>query len=174
MTQAGGFMRQSGFRAYSYFRVLLIGVVLGLIAPSLHADALPEARDFSGDAKVAKKSNIPILVFFAAQGCSYCELVETLYLQPLFADKTYKGKILFRVVRTESGTNLKDFNGKKTNHEDFASAQGVSFTPVIRLYNARGKELTELYGYTSPDFYSWELTKTIDDSIAKLGRANKG
>ena len=167
-------MRQSGFRAYSYFRVLLIGVVLMLMAPSLHADALPEARDLGRDAKVAKKNNIPILVFYATDGCPYCETVETLYLQPLFANKTYQGKVLFRVVRTESGTRLKDFNGKKTNHEDFASAQGVSFTPVIRLYNARGKELTELYGYTTPDYYSWELTKAIDDSIAKLKLAKKG
>jgi thioredoxin-related protein len=166
-------MRQPGFKVYSYFRVLLIGMVLSLVVPSLYADALPEARDFSGDAKVAKKNNIPILVFFATHGCPYCELVETLYLQPLFTDKTYQGKILFRVVRTESATSLKDFNGKRTNHEDFASAEGVSFTPVIRLYNASGKELTELYGYTSPDYYSRELTIAIDDSIAKLALAKK-
>lgn len=167
-------MRQSGFKVYGYFRVLLMAMALGLMAPSLVADTLPEARDFSGDAKVAKKNNIPILVFFATRGCPYCEEVETLYLQPLFADKTYKGKVLFRVVRTDSATSLKDFNGKRTNHEDFASAEGVSFTPVIRLYNASGKELTELYGYTTPDFYSWELTKAINDSIAKLALAKKG
>jgi thioredoxin-related protein len=167
-------MRLSGFKGVGYFRVLLMAMAMSLVAPSLYADALPEARDFSRDAKVAKRKNIPILVFFATRDCPYCETVETLYLQPLYASKTYKGKVLFRVVRTESVTSLRDFNGKRTDHEDFASAQGVFFTPVIRLYNASGKELSELYGYTSPDYYSGELTNLIDKSIAKLALAKKG
>lgn len=153
--------------------VLLLGMAVGLSSLPLRADQLPEARDFTLDAKIAKKKNLPILVFFYADFCEYCHEVRTLYLHPLSVSKAYRNKLLFRAVNTGAVTSLRDFQGKKTSHEGFASAEAVGFTPVIRIYDADGKELGELYGYTTPDFYSWELTKVINRSIAKLRAAKK-
>ena len=159
--------------AGKYFRQLFISIILGVaftLVPQAYADEqpLPVAKNLVEDARLAKKKNIPILVFFAAPDCPYCEEVEELYLKPMFNSKKYAGKVIFRVIRIDSVRRLRDFRGNLTSHDKFSSGLFVNFTPTIRLFRYDGKELTELYGYGSPDYYYYDLQETIRKSINKL------
>lgn len=133
------------------------------------ADELPLAKNLQKDARKAARAQTPILVFFAADSCPYCHEVEDLYLTPMYESGDYAGKLLFRVVRIESANFLRDFSGRRVDHETFAEDEGVALTPVIRFYGPAGDELTpELIGYTTPDFYGGYLEQAIADSISKL------
>ncbi len=136
------------------------------VCPIVAAD-LPVATDLAGDAQRSKRELVPILVFFSADYCPYCEPVNELHLTPLFESRQYVRDIMFRVVDVDGSTSVRDFNGQHTDHKSFAESEGVSLTPVIRLYGHDGKELVpELLGYSSADFYGAYLERAIVTAIA--------
>jgi thiol-disulfide isomerase/thioredoxin len=148
--------------------VLLLGV-LALGALPAAAEPLPVARDFKQDTLTAGAHPKPVLVFFTADFCPYCQQVEELYLRPLHARGDYGGKILMRVVHSDSHRTLRDFDGRQTDHESFARREGGAFTPVVRLYAPDGRELAPaLRGYSSPDLYLGMLEQAIETSIVQL------
>lgn len=126
------------------------------------------ASDLRADAKHAARHGTPILVFFAADSCPFCHLVEDLHLRPMQARGVYGDKLLIRVVRTERAQALTDFDGRKTDHGSFARRERATFTPTVRLYGPGGEELARpVIGY-SADFYSGMLEQAIDDAFARL------
>lgn len=127
------------------------------------AEGLPPARDFIADGA----GRAPILVFFTNASCPYCREVENLYLRPMHARGDYRGQLLIRVVEVGGSAPLTDFAGQHMNHGEFARRERVAFTPVIRLYDAAGRELVpQLFGYTTPDFYLGYLEQAIEQAIA--------
>ncbi len=132
------------------------------------AEVLPPARDFVADARVSGNGAAPILVFFTSESCPYCREVENLYLRPMQERGTYRGRLLIRTVEVGGAAPLTDFAGRQTTHGEFARRERVSFTPVIRLYGADGRELVpQLLGYTTPDFYLGYLEQAIEQAIAR-------
>ena len=153
------------------YRDLLLPIMLSLalISTSHGAQALPAANDLHADGQLARQQNIPILVFYAASWCHYCEEVQALYLEPMHRSGDYRGRLLFRLVDIDSDTVLRDFQGRQTTQRRFAHAQGVGFTPIVRFYDGQGRELaTELYGYASPDFYAGLLEQAITGAQQQL------
>ncbi|GMR18441.1 MAG: hypothetical protein BMS9Abin33_0853 [Gammaproteobacteria bacterium] len=147
--------------------------ILILSVMTAAAAGLPLVTDLREDGREAGRLGMPILVFFYADYCEYCETVNDLYLQPMYSGGEYSNKILFRSVDVTGSLTIRDFTGRKTDHESFASREGASFTPIIRFYDADGNELVpELFGYSSPDFYSAFLDARIDDAI-KIMRSAK-
>lgn len=135
------------------------------------AGGLPPARDLQRDGRVGGSTGRPILVFFMADSCSYCEEVRRLYLEPMYADPAYQHRLIFRTVNINDPGVMKDFRGRSTNQGRFADSQGVSFTPTIRFYDAHGSELVpQLRGYSSPDFYLAYLEDAVETSISRLHR----
>lgn len=149
-------------------RAWLIGV-MAMFAWTAHAQTtVPAARDLHADARAAARTGMPILLFFAADSCPYCQVVEESYLQPMIRTGEYAGRVLFRVIHVDDDAALRDFDGRMTTHRAFARAHRVSLTPVVRLMNADGHQLVpQLLGYTSPDFYGSYLESAIDNAIAK-------
>ncbi len=132
---------------------------------------LPEARDFAADAREARSQRLPILVFFAAGGCPYCQEVEELYLKPMQARGEDRGRYLLRVVHVDSARRLRDFDGRPTDHGSFAAREGIWLTPVIRFYGPDGRQLAPpLVGYSSPDFYAGYLEQGIENALTQLRR----
>lgn len=152
-------------------RLLAFALLFSSCMPYAGAVGLPSAQDLVADSQLAQRQRLPILVFFSADSCAYCELVRELYLEPMYSSGEYKDKILFRVVHIESRNAMRDFHGRSTDHYHFAGEQGVSFTPIIRLYDFKGQQLTpELFGYTSPDFYAGYLEDAIERSRLALSQ----
>ncbi|MEJ2107851.1 MAG: thioredoxin fold domain-containing protein [Acidiferrobacteraceae bacterium] len=152
----------------------LFTILLLMTLPVLaRAGGLPPARDLQHDARESQATGRPILVFFMADSCSYCEQVRRLYLEPMYADASYRKRLIFRVVNVGDGRRMTDFRGKRTSQSDFADSEGVGLTPTIRFYDGGGKELVpQLRGYSSPDFYLAYLEQAVDSSIARLHRRN--
>ena len=148
-----------------WFTILIL-MTLPVLA---RAGDLPPARDLQQDARESQATGRPILVFFMADSCSYCEEVRRLYLEPMYADASYRKRLIFRVVDVSDGRGMKDFRGKRTNQSDFADSEGVALTPTVRFYDGSGNELVpQLRGYSSPDFYLAYLEQAVDSSIARL------
>jgi len=142
--------------------------VLALYAGSATAGGLPPAVDFAADVHDTGAGATPVLVFFMSPSCPYCREVERLYLEPMHARGNYRGRLLIRTVDVDSAAPLTDFSGRRTTHGEFADGERVSFTPVIRIYGADGRELVpQLLGYTTPDFYLGYLEQTIELAIAR-------
>lgn len=134
---------------------------------------LPMAADLKLDAEASARSRAPIMVFYMSDDCAYCTEVNDLYLRPMKDSREYKGRVIFRSVNVGGVSSLRSFKGELVEHERFAESQGVSFTPVIKIYDHRGKELVpEIVGYTTPDFYGAYLESAVDQSIAKLRKTN--
>lgn len=144
-------------------------ILMALFAASASAQGrVPAAHDLRADARSAARTRIPILLFFAADSCRYCEVVEQSYLDPMIVAGQYRGRVLFRRIQIDAATPLRDFNGRMTTQQAFAKAHGVRLTPVVRLVDARGHDLVpQLLGYSSPDFYGSYLESAIDNAIAK-------
>ena len=110
---------------------------------------------------------MPILVFFTSASCPYCREVERLYLHPMYARGDYRERLLIRMVEVGGNAPLADFSGRRTDHGEFARHERVAFMPVIRLYDAAGRErVPQLFGYTAPDFYLGYLEQAIAQAIA--------
>jgi thioredoxin-related protein len=143
-------------------------ILLALTATAVVASDLPLVSDLQTDGRLSDESGKPIMVFYMSRSCPYCEEVRELYLEPMYREGEYRDKLIMRMVNIDSGQYMRDFNGKRTDHISFASAQGTSFTPVIKFYDSTGKELVpEMLGYL-PDFYLGFLEGSIKKSINKL------
>ena len=144
-------------------------IILMLSVMLAGAAELPLVTDLREDGREARRLGVPILVFFFADYCEYCEAVDDLYLQPMYGSGEYSSKILFRRVDIGGYKTIRDFKGRKIDHENFASREGASFAPIVRFYDADGNELVpELYGYSSPDFFAAFLEARIDDAVKNL------
>jgi len=149
--------------------LFLLFFMLPTVVAAANKDSLPTATDFQHDAKLSKQQHIPILVFYMADDCQYCDAVSDLYLEPMYRNGLNKGRFILRTVKLDGSGDLRGFYGKMMRQEDFANQQGVSFTPVIRLYDYRGFQLVpEIFGYQTPEMYGGYLDAAIDKSIAKL------
>lgn len=158
-------------------RIVLTGLMLLASMTVLAAKSttgMPTAEDFVADARTAQAEKKPIMVYFAAEFCGYCEMVSELYLRPLLEHEGLADKVLFRVVEVDSaGNQLRSFAGEDMDHKAFASRESASFTPIIKFYGPDGKELVpELMGYFSPDFYGLYLERAIDTAVSHM-RDNK-
>lgn len=152
-------------QVYKFF----LAVVLAAAILPASAEILSMASDLQRDGVVSKRGGMPIMVFYMSTSCSYCDEVKDLYLEPMVHSGQYNGRLIIRMVDTEGIEYLRDFGGKRMDHEDFADDQGASFTPVLKFYNYKGDELVpELLGYSSPDFYLAYLESAIETSIDML------
>lgn len=140
-----------------------------LLAQGVSAAGLPVAADLQGDGHLAQEGRLPVLVFFSAKSCHYCELMRSLYLEPMYTGGDYAGKVIIREVQVESGLALRDFGGKQVSHADFAHRYSVSLTPQIMFMDPAGKELVPaLVGLSTPDFFGGYLDESIDAALASL------
>jgi thioredoxin-related protein len=133
------------------------------------AENLPLAVDLQQDGIASERDRMPVMIFYMSTSCPYCEEVKDLYLEPMVSSGQYDGRLIVRMVDTEGSDSLRDFSGKRMDHEEFSDDQGASFTPVLKFYDHQGNELVpEVLGYTSPDFYLAYLESAIETSIDKL------
>lgn len=165
------FRRRNSGRGHGLLLVWALSFMLvSGISFSASADStLPSAEDLTHDAKLAKKEEKPILVFFSSEDCPYCEIVRDLYLQPMQENLEGANKVIIREVSIDGIDYMKDFQGTRMDHESFADQEGASFTPIVRIYSSSGELLVpELVGFSSPDFYLRYLEKSIETARKKM------
>lgn len=135
---------------------------------TLMAGGVTPAVDLAEDMRRASGRAL-LVVFFFADSCPYCHLVEDLYLEPMQARGPYGGRVVIRKVDVERAVPMRDFAGRMTDSIAFARRQGAAFTPLLHFYGPDGRPIAEpLAGYTSDDFYGGQLESAIERALAGL------
>ncbi|GJL83821.1 MAG: hypothetical protein DHS20C01_34550 [marine bacterium B5-7] len=146
----------------------LLAFVLWLSSVSYAAD-VPRAVDLQADGVGALAASQPVIVFYSATYCEYCDAVRAEFFQHLLSDPRYASRIILREVVIDSDYNLTDFSGKRASHRSFAGLNGVQLVPTVRFVDGHGNNLADpMIGVTTMDYYGWYLNKRINRSINQL------
>jgi len=151
----------------------IIGIILTWFVMSwAHAQGdagVPLAHDLAAELQMAQAKQLPVLVLFMSPQCPYCEQILKEFLLPMQLNPEYRSKVVMRQVEIGSNARLLDFNGRATTHAQFAAQNRVRLVPTIKMFDARGRELTEpLVGLSTPDFYGSYLDQAIEEALAKV------
>lgn len=151
--------------------MLLMWLLLAGATPSSWASdaAPPLAENFRTDARQAQHQRVALLVFFSAKSCQYCETMRELFLGPMYASGDYSAKVIMREVQIDSARELRDFEGKRVSHQDFALRHRIGLTPQVWFLDATGKELVPaLVGLGTPELFGSYLDAAIDMAVANM------
>ena len=136
--------------------------------PAPHAPGLPVPKDFSFEAREARQKQVPILVLFKEESCTYCETALQDFLLPMQRDPEFNDKVILRQIETGNGDALIDFDGKPTTYKKFSSKHKVSVVPNVMLFDSDGRALTHIEGLLTVDFYYGFLVDAINASLEEI------
>jgi thioredoxin-related protein len=157
---------------YFFNQTLIASMFMAFsFAATIQAQELPIVKDFTVEAKEAKKKQVPILVLFMSDTCPYCETVLQDFLLPMQRDPEFKNKVILRQIENSSGGKLIDFDGTSTTYSEFARKHKVWGVPNVMLFDSNGRVLTSIVGLLTVDFYYAYLVNAIDDSLEKIKNA---
>ena len=127
------------------------------------------AVDLKATGEYAKKKNIPIMIFFAAEDCVYCERLEADYLHAMANSAEYRNKVVIRKVVIDSYDDFRDFKGKTVEASDYSDDFDIQVTPTLVFLNHKGERVGKrIFGYNASGFFGSELDEFIDNATIKL------
>ncbi len=152
----------------SWLRILIWIVAWGMTG-ALAGEGVPLARDLQLDGAEARGRGAAVLVVFVAARCPYCDLALNEILIPTSRNPDYQRKLVMRRVQVRSGQFLRDFDGRRVTHGEFAKRHGVVLVPTLMLFDPEGRLLTKpMVGITTVDHYSYELDLAIEAALGRL------
>ena len=151
-------MRQSIFVSF----MLIFLVSFGLNASD---SGVKMAVDLKATGAKAKQQSVPLMMFFAAEDCGYCERLEADYLAGMANSTEYRGKVIIRKVVIDSYDELLDFNGRNIEASDFSDKFNIQVTPTVLMVDHKGDRVSKrIIGYNSSGFFGEELDNIIDSA----------
>lgn len=164
---------RSRFLLPGFLLTLLLLSPLTAISQNKPYYKVPHAEDLRADGKLAREKNLPLLIMFSQDGCSYCDQVREEFLEPMRKSGDYTDKVIMRMIKLDSFTEIRDFDGQWREPIDIAVRYRASLTPTVIFVNHKGHELAErILGITTPAFYGGELDDAIDLSLQRLRPVN--
>ena len=150
-------------------------VALAVLTSTLaQAGEVPPAQNLRDDGAIATQKGLPILLFYTANYCRYCDAVKAEFLGHMAIDPAYQTHAIFREVRIDSSTPLIDFNASTTTHHHFADQRPITLVPTVEFVDGSGQHLaTPMIGASIPDFYGAYLDKGIEHALVKI-RSGRG
>lgn len=120
-------------------------------------------------AKLAKQKKLPVMMFFAAEDCEFCDALEADYLAAMSLAEEYANKVIIRKIMVDAFDDVYDFQGKQVSAEDLSAQFKVKVTPTIVLVNYHGDALTKkIIGYNRSGFFGAYLDEAIDEANRKI------
>jgi len=153
---------------------LVLSIACIMILMTFHSlasenEGVKMAQNLKASIQLAKIKGIPVLLFFAAEDCPYCERLEGDYLHAMANSLDYKSKILIRKVVIDSYDEFLDFNGKNIEASDFSDKFNIQVTPTLVFLNHKGQSITQpIIGYNGSAFFGAELDDAILLATNKL------
>jgi thioredoxin-related protein len=144
--------------------------LLWLLAGTLQAEVLvPVAKDLQHEGRQAQDRQLPIMLTFSADDCSYCELLEEDFLQPMLLSGEYQDRIIIRKLILDDGSSVNDFSGKDIEATRLSDHYRVFVTPTILFVDGAGRELAErMVGINTPELFGGYLEVCIDTARASI------
>ena len=119
--------------------------------------------------KLAKQKQLPVMMFFAAEDCAFCDALEADYLSAMSLAEEYSDKVIIRKIMIDAYEDVYDFQGKYISTEDFSEQFKVRVTPTLLLVNYQGESLTrKIIGYNRSGFFGAYLDEAIDEANRKI------
>ena len=144
--------------------------LLCLLAEALQADMrVPVADNLHQDGRQALVRQLPILLAFSADDCSYCKLLEEDFLQPMLLSGEYEDRIFIRKLIIDNGSDVTDFTGQQTAATRLSDRYRVFVTPTILFVDGNGRELAErMVGINTPELYGGYLDACVETALADI------
>ncbi|MFW6021873.1 MAG: thioredoxin family protein [Guyparkeria sp.] len=134
-------------------------------AANADRDDVPLMSDLEhveADLEYMQEEQIPMLLFFHATYCSYCQTVDDEFLQTMAESEEYDGRLIIRRVEIDSDEPEIEWQGTSYTPVEFARLQGVELVPEVIYFAPDGKQVVdELKGVTVPDFYPQYLDQRL-------------
>ncbi len=120
-------------------------------------------------AESAKKQQLPLMMFFAAEDCVFCERLEADYLNAMANSEEYKHKVIIRKIVIDSYDEFSDFNGKRVEASDFSDKYNIQVTPTLVLVDHQGSRVARrIIGYNDSGFFGAELDNAIESASKNI------
>ena len=104
-----------------------------------------------------------LMVMYTTEGCSYC----TAFIKRSLGDKTIAANVQknFISIGLEifDDTEMVGPKGADISIKDFATREGVQFSPTLLFYDNQGNRTLRLAGYATPEKFKQVLTYLNDD-----------
>ena len=138
--------------------------LLWLLTTALRAEVeVPVARNLHTDGQLAHNKQLPILLTFSADECSYCELLEEEFLQPMLLGGEYRDKIIIRKLVLDNGSRVSDFSGQQIDATRLSDRYRVYVTPTMLFIDENGTELAErMVGINTLELFGGYLDDCIE------------
>jgi thioredoxin-related protein len=153
-----------------YRLVLIVAATLCLLITPLRADVtVPVVSDLQQLGEQALSQKLPILLAFTSIICSYCELLEQDFLQPMLLGGEYQDKVIIRKLELRPGASVIDFNGRNIMSSKLSSHYRVFVTPTMLFVDGSGKEIAErMVGINTPELFGGYLDDCIETALLRI------
>ena len=136
--------------------------------------SVPAVIDLQREGKLALKQDLPILLTFTSSICSYCDLLEEDFLQPMLLSGDYGDRVLIRKLVIDAGRTITDFNGEPSTADKLSSRYRVFVTPTLLFVDGNGTELAErILGINTPELFGGYLDDCIDTALERIREPNR-
>ncbi|MFI9654912.1 thioredoxin family protein [Guyparkeria sp. GHLCS8-2] len=117
--------------------------------------------DLPADLAWMQKHDKPMMLFFHASYCGYCQRIDDEFLIPMRLDPDYQGRMIIRRVQIDSDDRFVDVDGNWNEPAAFADELDVRGVPYVLFFSPDGERIGEITG-AAPAFYSHYLERNID------------
>lgn len=146
-----------------------LGVSLCMVGGAWAGPKVQVTEDLYAAGRLAEQRDLPMLVVFSAEHCTYCELLDREILEPMLLSGDYTDKVLIRKIELDGHGEIRDFSGDPVDASRFATRNRVYVTPTLLFLDHRGEELApRIIGINTLDFYGGEVDAAIDRSLQRL------
>ncbi|WP_410474029.1 thioredoxin family protein [Guyparkeria sp. TX1] len=153
---------------------LLLALGLGATAPAIAADSDDSAMAIYGDVRFVdhladlpadlawmQKHDKPMMLFFHASYCGYCQKIDDEFLIPMRLDPEYQGRLIIRRVQIDSDDHFIGVDGEMKEPAAFADELDVRGVPYVLFFSPDGERIGEITG-AAPAFYNHYLDRNVD------------
>jgi len=153
-----------------YKLLLFLSASFWLAITAVNAEVIvPVATDLQHDGDQALSRELPILLSFTSMICSYCELLEQDFLQPMLLGGEYRDKVIIRKLDVGYGSTVIDFTGQSIAASELSDRYRVFVTPTLLFVDGNGKEIAErMIGINTPELFGGYLDTCIDTALLHI------
>lgn len=130
---------------------------------------LKSSNNLGKEAQLSRERQLPILIMFSMEDCTYCDFVEEEHLKPMLRSSDYARQVIIRRIMTDDFDDIIDFDGSSISTFDLSIRYHASISPTVVFLDHEGKELApRVLGVSNTEMYGLELDEGIALSLDRI------